>query len=254
MEVEEAKARAQGLASEHGGKTWFFCSPGCKQAFDRDPKAAAARAQGVTEPLAEEHHAAMAPSKKAFHMEDPVCGMDVDPDEAHPPRAHEQLPGRALLLLLAGVQAGLRPATRAPPSPGCRASAPCPPPRARRCRTRAGTAECPADGGGDAADRADAAAACPGRCPREGARGCRRRCRSRCPPRRAAPADARPATPAGTTPMQVDPVCRMEVDPAKARAAGSPHRARRRDLVLLHPGSASRSFDADPAAYLPMVR
>jgi YHS domain-containing protein len=82
MEVEETKARAQGLVSGHGGSTWFFCSAGCKQAFDRDPKAAAARVQGATEPVAEEHHTAMAPSKKAFHMEDPVCGMDVDPDEA----------------------------------------------------------------------------------------------------------------------------------------------------------------------------
>jgi len=82
MEVEETKARAQGLVSGHGGSTWFFCSAGCKQAFDRDPKAAAARVQGATEPVAEERHTAMAPSKKAFHMEDPVCGMDVDPDGA----------------------------------------------------------------------------------------------------------------------------------------------------------------------------
>ena len=27
MEVEEAKARAQGLVSEHGGTSWFFCTP-----------------------------------------------------------------------------------------------------------------------------------------------------------------------------------------------------------------------------------
>ena len=82
MEVEESKARADGLVSEHGGKTWFFCTETCKRAFDRDPKAASARAQGVTEPMMEEIHAALAPSKKAFHMQDPVCGMDVDPDEA----------------------------------------------------------------------------------------------------------------------------------------------------------------------------
>jgi membrane fusion protein, copper/silver efflux system len=83
MEVDEAKARAQELVSEHGGTTWFFCSAGCKQAFGRDPKAAAARAKGVTEPMAEEsHRVAIAPGAKAFHAQDPVCGMAVDPDDA----------------------------------------------------------------------------------------------------------------------------------------------------------------------------
>lgn len=82
MEVQEARARARGLVSEQGGTSWFFCSPGCKQAFDRDPKAAVARAQGVTEPLTEEGRAPSARAVKAFHAQDPVCGMDVDPDEA----------------------------------------------------------------------------------------------------------------------------------------------------------------------------
>ena len=82
MEVEETKARSQGLVSERGGTTWFFCTETCKRAFDRDPKSAAARAPGVTKPMAEERHTAMAPSKKDSRMADPVCGMEVDPDEA----------------------------------------------------------------------------------------------------------------------------------------------------------------------------
>ena len=82
MEVDEAKARARGLVSEHGGTTWFFCAAGCKRAFARDPKAAAAKVQAPAEPMAEERQTAVAAGTRAFHAQDPVCGMDVDPDEA----------------------------------------------------------------------------------------------------------------------------------------------------------------------------
>jgi YHS domain-containing protein len=34
MEVEEATAAA---TSEYEGQTYYFCAPGCKQAFDKDP-------------------------------------------------------------------------------------------------------------------------------------------------------------------------------------------------------------------------
>ncbi len=34
MEVDEKKAPAK---SEHMGKTYYFCSPGCKKAFDESP-------------------------------------------------------------------------------------------------------------------------------------------------------------------------------------------------------------------------
>lgn len=37
MIVDVDGQRAKGLASEHGGKTYAFCGPGCKRAFDRDP-------------------------------------------------------------------------------------------------------------------------------------------------------------------------------------------------------------------------
>jgi membrane fusion protein, copper/silver efflux system len=37
MEVETAQARASGRTSEYGGQTYYFCSDGCKQKFDRDP-------------------------------------------------------------------------------------------------------------------------------------------------------------------------------------------------------------------------
>ena len=39
MEVDPAKARAEGLLTENQGATWFFCTPACKQEFDADPAA-----------------------------------------------------------------------------------------------------------------------------------------------------------------------------------------------------------------------
>lgn len=34
MMVDEKKTK---LTSEHDGKAFYFCSPGCKAAFDKDP-------------------------------------------------------------------------------------------------------------------------------------------------------------------------------------------------------------------------
>ena len=44
MTVDPAEARAAGLVSEHDGRSWFFCAPGCKKRFDADPAAALAKA------------------------------------------------------------------------------------------------------------------------------------------------------------------------------------------------------------------
>ena len=35
MKVDEKKAKHK---STHGGKTYYFCAPGCKQAFDEKPE------------------------------------------------------------------------------------------------------------------------------------------------------------------------------------------------------------------------
>jgi len=37
MEVDPAEARAEGLASEYQGKTYYFCCDMCKESFDEDP-------------------------------------------------------------------------------------------------------------------------------------------------------------------------------------------------------------------------
>jgi len=37
MAVDTAEARAAGRTSSHGGRTYYFCAPGCKETFDKDP-------------------------------------------------------------------------------------------------------------------------------------------------------------------------------------------------------------------------
>jgi len=37
MIVDVDAQRASGLTSEHEGKTYAFCGPGCKRTFDKDP-------------------------------------------------------------------------------------------------------------------------------------------------------------------------------------------------------------------------
>jgi len=39
MEVEHARAEANGLTSEYNGETIYFCNPSCKKTFDADPEA-----------------------------------------------------------------------------------------------------------------------------------------------------------------------------------------------------------------------
>ena len=39
MEGEHARAKANGLTSEHNGETVYFCNPSCKKTYDADPEA-----------------------------------------------------------------------------------------------------------------------------------------------------------------------------------------------------------------------
>ncbi len=43
MEVDPKKAAGK---SEYQGQTYYFCSPGCKAAFDKEPQKYVGRAQG----------------------------------------------------------------------------------------------------------------------------------------------------------------------------------------------------------------
>ena len=37
MTVDTAEAKAAGRTSTYEGRTYYFCAPGCKEAFDTDP-------------------------------------------------------------------------------------------------------------------------------------------------------------------------------------------------------------------------
>jgi len=43
MEVDE---QAPAATSEYNGKTYYFCAPGCKRAFDADPEKYLKKAEG----------------------------------------------------------------------------------------------------------------------------------------------------------------------------------------------------------------
>ncbi len=108
MEVEEAKARAQGLVSEHEGTTWFFCTHGL-QAGVR-PRSEGGGRQSAGRDGA---HGGGAPARKGRRDEGvshggPGLRHGCGPGRGRPRRAHELLPGSTLRLLLAGVQADLR--------------------------------------------------------------------------------------------------------------------------------------------------
>lgn len=49
MEVDEKSAVA---TSEYKGKTYYFCAPGCKAAFDKEPE----KYLGGLDPHGHEHH------------------------------------------------------------------------------------------------------------------------------------------------------------------------------------------------------
>ena len=43
MQVDEQEARKKGLTSEYQGQTYYFCSPGCKRDFEKEPQRYAAK-------------------------------------------------------------------------------------------------------------------------------------------------------------------------------------------------------------------
>jgi Cu+-exporting ATPase len=68
MTVDPASAKHR---SEHAGKSYFFCSAGCKAKFDAEPAKYLAG-----------HREAMTPAPASAKALDPVCGMTVDPATA----------------------------------------------------------------------------------------------------------------------------------------------------------------------------
>jgi membrane fusion protein, copper/silver efflux system len=263
MGVVEAKARAQGLVSEYGGKTWFFCTAGCKRAFDSDPKTAAAKVQGIAEPMVEEREPAKAAGTKAFHMEDPVCGKDVDPDEAARSGLTSSFEGAPFFFCSPECKREFDKDPRAILSrPLSERSMPTavpvqvphehghdvmsPPMRQELPPSAPQSHQMPAGGHTDNHGPAPAGTVTipqslpqpqqqPGQMPAGNH------------------AHTQGTAPTGTMTMQVDPVCRMPVDPMKARAGGLITEFNGLTWFLCTP-ECKREFDANPMAYLPVDR
>ena len=49
MDVDE---KTTTLKSEHKGQTYYFCGPGCKRSFDKDPEKYVGKATTQAEPTA----------------------------------------------------------------------------------------------------------------------------------------------------------------------------------------------------------
>ena len=169
---------------------------------------------------------------KAFHMEDPVCGKDVDPDEAARVGLMSSFQGAPFVFCSPECKQifdknprailSRPPAQRAMPpvvpvphegghgrvSPSMEEAMPPPLPQSQQL---------------------------PGQTPDGGH------------------SHDHGAAPAGAATMQVDPVCRMEVDPVKARAEGLFTELKGVTWFFDSP-ECKRTFDDDPTVFLPMIR
>ncbi|HEX4999017.1 MAG TPA: YHS domain-containing protein, partial [Terriglobia bacterium] len=74
MTVDPAESAG---SHEHDGRTYFFCSPHCLEAFKSDPRQ-----------YLQETHAHSAEPRQLAGAVDPVCGMTVNPDTAAGRREH----------------------------------------------------------------------------------------------------------------------------------------------------------------------
>ena len=77
LNVDESKAKAAGFQAAHKNQTYYFCSAGCKEHFEKNPERYAAK-PGATEKTAGGAAGDQRPSAQAVRPKDPVCGHEVD--------------------------------------------------------------------------------------------------------------------------------------------------------------------------------
>ena len=95
MTVDEGKAKAAKRVSEYQGKTYGFCSDGCKKKFDAAPAKYLAKAKppAMTAATSEPKEAA-----------DPVCGMKVDVADARTAKLASEHQGKTYFFCNAGCK------------------------------------------------------------------------------------------------------------------------------------------------------
>jgi len=94
MSVDPATADQR---AEFGGTTYYFCSPGCRTKFERDPARYTAELVQLEHAgrMVHSHGMAAMPGEEMARQHaaiDPVCGMSVDPDTAEYRSFHEGRP------------------------------------------------------------------------------------------------------------------------------------------------------------------
>jgi YHS domain-containing protein len=86
MAVDPGKARSAGLTVESGGKTYFFCTPECKEQFERDlkkqsPEKPADKGPQQSTPSPLDGQSRNEPAIQEL-VKDPVCRMPVSVGKA----------------------------------------------------------------------------------------------------------------------------------------------------------------------------
>ena len=81
LNVDESKAKAAGFQGTHKSQTYYFCSAGCKEHFEKNPERYAAK-PGGTEKTASGAAGDQRQSAQVVKTKDPVCGHEVDETRA----------------------------------------------------------------------------------------------------------------------------------------------------------------------------
>jgi RND family efflux transporter MFP subunit len=77
LNVDESKAKAAGFQGTYKNLTYYFCSPGCKEHFDKNPERYAAKPNGIQK-TGSGAAVDQGQDPKAVKTKDLVCGHEVD--------------------------------------------------------------------------------------------------------------------------------------------------------------------------------
>ena len=81
LNVDESKAKAAGFQGTYKNQTYYFCSAGCKEHFEKNPERYAAK-PGEIQKTASGAAGDQGQDAQAVKTKDPVCGHEVDETQA----------------------------------------------------------------------------------------------------------------------------------------------------------------------------